>query len=103
MIWGISDHRDYRVVDYSNWRYLENYGTFEPRSGVYLFASADFHIKYVGKAGPGRMVAEIESAISRGKNYGATRVKALYTNSDERASSLEAYLIDKYAPPNNLT
>ena len=103
MIWDISDHNDYRIVDYLNWRYLENYGTFEHRSGVYLFADANFHIKYVGKAGPGRMVAEIESAINRGKGYGASRVKALYTNSDEKALSLEGYLISKYAPPNNLT
>jgi excinuclease UvrABC nuclease subunit len=103
MIWDNSDHGDYRVVAYSGWRYLENYGTFEYRSGVYLFANANLQIKYVGKAGPGRMVDEIESAICRGKNYGATQVKALYTNSDDRATSLEADLINKYNPPNNLT
>ena len=103
MIWNSSDHFDYRVIAYTGWRYLVNYGTFEHRSGVYLFANVDLHIKYVGKAGPGRMVVEIESAINRGKDYGATRVKALYTNSDERATSLEAYLIDKYDPPNNRT
>lgn len=57
----------------------------------------------MGKAGPGRMVAEIQSAIGRGKDYGATRVKALYTNSDERATRLGVYLIDKYNPPNNRT
>jgi excinuclease UvrABC nuclease subunit len=102
MIWDNSDHSDYRVIAYSGWRYLENYGTIELRSGVYLFANADLHIKYVGKAGPGRMVDEIESAIRRGKAYGATQVKAIYTNSDERASSLETYLIGKYTPPNNL-
>ena len=82
---------------------MENYGTFEHRSGVYLFANADLHIKYVGKAGPGRMVAEVQNAIGRNKAYGATLVKALYTNSDERALSLEAYLIDRYDPPNNRT
>ena len=103
MIWDSSDHDNYRVVAYTGWRNLENYGTFEHRSGVYLFANVDLHIKYIGKAGAERMVAEIQSAINRGKDYGATKVKALYTNSDERASSLEAYLIEKYNPPNNLT
>ena len=49
------------------------------------------------------MVVEILGAINRGKAYGATRVKALYTNSDQRASSLEADLIEKYNPQNNLT
>ncbi|MCK4953586.1 hypothetical protein KAS14_07360 [Candidatus Bathyarchaeota archaeon] len=101
MLWDSSDHVDNRVVAYTRWRYLENYGTFEHRAGVYLFASADLHIKYVGKVGAVRMVVEIEEAIRRGKAYGARRVKALYTNSDERAISLEKYLIGKYNPSNN--
>ena len=103
MAWDDSDHRDYRVVEYSGWRNLENYGTFEYRAGVYLFANVDLYIKYVGKAGAGRMVDEIQGAINRGKAYGATKVKALYTNSEERAASLEKALIDKYNPPNNFT
>ena len=76
MLWDSSDHVDNRVVAYTRWRYLENYGTFEHRAGVYLFASADLHIKYVGKVGAVRMVVEIEEAIRRGKAYGARRVKA---------------------------
>jgi excinuclease UvrABC nuclease subunit len=103
LIWDSSNNLDYRVVSITGWRYLENYETFAHRSGVYLLANADMHIKYVGKAGPGRMVAEIQSAISRGKDYGATRVKVLYTNLDERATSLEKDLIEKYNPPNNRT
>lgn len=79
-----------------------NYGTFEDRAGVYLFANADLQIKYVGKAGAGRMVIEIDDAIRHGKAYGATLVKALYTNSDANALSLENDLIGKYNPPNNL-
>ncbi len=103
MIWDTSDHWDYRVVEYTGWRYLNNYVTFEERSGVYVFANVNLQVKYVGKAGAGRMVVEIESAINRGKDFGATRVKALYTNSSERALSLERDLIDKYDPPNNYT
>jgi len=102
MRWDRSDHNDYRVVAYSGWRNLENYGTFEERSGVYLFANADLHIIYVGKAGPRRMVDEIRDAIYRGKAFGATKVKVLYTNSDERAQSLERDLKQKYNPPNNI-
>lgn len=103
MMWDASDHSDNRVVEFTRWRYLSNYGTFEERSGVYIFANKDWQVKYVGKAGPGRMVVEIQSAINRRKDYGATIVKALYTNSDERAVSLESTLIVKYNPPNNLT
>lgn len=103
MKWDSSDHSDYRVVDYSGWRDLSNYGTFEERSGVYVFANSDLQVKYIGKAGPGRMVVEIQSAIGRGKNFGASQVKAIYTNSNDRALSLEGALVDKYDPPNNLT
>jgi len=102
MRWAPSDHSDSRVVRYTGWRNWDNYGTFGHRAGVYIFANIDLQVKYVGKAGPGRMVKEIESAIRRGKAFGATRVKALYTNSGERASSLERALREKYSPPNNL-
>lgn len=103
MIWDSSDHDDYRIVEYTGWRNQENYGTFEHRAGVYLFADVDLHVKYVGKAGAGRMVDEITSAISREKAFGATKVKALYTNSNDLALSLENYLKEKYNPPNNET
>ncbi len=103
MSWDSSDHWDYRVVEYTRWRLIWNYETLEPRAGVYIFANASLYVKYVGKAGPGRMVVEIESAFRRGKDYGATRVKALYTNSDDRAKTLERNLIGKYDPPNNFT
>lgn len=102
MQWNIKDHDDYRIVSYTSWRYLHNYGNFEERSGVYIFANSDHQVKYVGKAGARRMVVEISSAFNRGKHYGATMVKALYTNSEERALSLEGDIINKYNPPNNL-
>jgi len=101
MRWNYSDHNDWRVVDYTSWRNLENYVTLDERAGVYLFANVDLQIKYIGKAGARRMVVEIQSAINRGKDFGATKVKALYTNSGDRALSLEQDLIDKYNPPNN--
>lgn len=102
MIWDSQDNRDYRVVEHANWRQLTNYKDLEARSGVYIFADVNKQVKYVGKAGPWRMVDEISSAIQRGKHYGATHVKALYTNSDTNARTLESYLKRKYNPPNNL-
>ena len=102
MEWRYSDESDYRVVAKTSWYNLENYERLKERSGVYIFADVNHQVKYIGKAGARRMVDEIASAISRGKAYGASRLKALYTNSDERALSLERDLIDKYNPPNNL-
>ena len=103
MQWDSSDHSDWRIVEYTGWRYLSNYGSFEHRAGVYIFANVNLQVKYIGMAGAGRIVDEIASALRRGKDYGATRVQVLYTNSSERARSLESDLIEKYNPPNNLT
>lgn len=97
-----SDLKDSRVVTYTkNWQYLNNY-VLEDRAGVYLFANAETHIKYIGSAGGGRLAAEVGDAIRRGKDYGATWVLALYTNSTENARALERDLIAKYCPPNNV-
>ncbi len=101
MEWNSNDNRDYRVVSSSYWRQLNNYSDLEARSGVYIFADINKQVKYIGKAGARRMVLEIESALQRGKGYGATQVKALYTNSDANALSLERDLLSKYNPPNN--
>jgi len=101
MSWDNTDSWDYRVVDSTGWRNLASFEV-EERAGVYLFASADLYIKYVGKAGSGRMAVEVQSAIDRGKARGATKVKLLYTNSDAKALELERMLRFKYKPPNNL-
>lgn len=103
MKWDNKDGRDWRVVASSGWTMLSNYGNIQPRAGVYIFADSALQVKYVGKAGAGRIVLEVGSAISRGKAYGASQVRALYTNSDANAQSLESILIDKYDPPNNRT
>ena len=76
LIWDSNDHGNCRVVDYSGWKYLENYGTFEFRSGVYIFANVDLQVKYIGMAGAGRIVDEINSALKRGKDYGANISKS---------------------------
>lgn len=103
MKWDSSDQRDYRVVAVDEWRFLGIYPTLKARAGVYIFADAKLQVKYIGKAGAGRMVKEVADAIRRDKAYHATRIKALYTNSEANARSLEAALIDNYNPPNNRT
>ena len=99
MEWDSTDANDYRVVARSRWRDIDNYRGLQARAGVYVFANINLQVKYVGKAGPGRIVDEIASALYRRKDFGATRVKALYTNSDSNALSLERKLIDLYDPP----
>jgi len=101
MPWDSGEYSRWQAVDYSGWLKLENYKNLEERSGVYIFASSDLQVKYVGKAGARRIVQEVGNAISRGKAYGASEVKALYTNSDDNALSLERVLLEKYKPPNN--
>lgn len=102
MEWDISDHQDWRVVDHTRWLNIVNYQELEKRAGVYIFADINHQVKYIGKAGAGRIVDEIYNAINRGKDRGATLLKVLYTNSTANAQSLETYLINKYSPPNNL-
>ena len=47
------------------------------------------------------MVEGIREAIDKKKSKGATQVRALYTNSAEKAQSLKKYLLKKYNPVNN--
>ncbi len=102
MQWRDSDNRDPKVVECSQWIILDNYENLECRSGVYVFGDINHQVKYIGKTGPGRMVDEIEDAMRRNKDYGAAKVKALYTNSDKNAWLLEIQLRQKYKPLNNL-
>lgn len=102
MKWNPYHAKDNRIVDSSSIIDIKNYINLQARSGVYIFMSRDHHIKYVGKAGPRRMKHEVYNAIQvRNKDKGATRVKALYTNSEENALQLERKLIDYYNPSNN--
>lgn len=102
MIWKPHHARDSRVVESSSIILLENYTNLSARMGVYIFLDVNHHVKYVGKAGARRMVEEIANAIYRGKDRGATRVKALYTRTDANALSLETAIRQYYDPPNNL-
>lgn len=118
MKWDIKDDKDQRVIKATPWIALNSYKSIlEERAGVYIFADAERDVKYIGKAGAGRMVVEnteskikedipktvfeVYSAIIRKKHAGATVVKALYTNSDATALEYEQELIKKYNPPNN--
>lgn len=102
MIWNNISAHHRLVVQASSIITLNNFQTLQSRAGVYIFMNNMGQVKYIGKAGARRMVEEIASAIQRGKHFGATKVKALYTNSDENALSLERDLINRYNPVNNL-
>jgi hypothetical protein len=104
MRWDPNDVVDPRVVDSSEWWIdLKDYEKLEARSGVYLFANAKYDIKYIGTAAAGGMVEEVKTAIDKKKSRGATKVRALYTNSKGKAQSLRKYLTEKYDPVNNRT
>ena len=97
------DHQDGQVVAYSQWWPIESYKRhLESRAGVFLFSNKSGQVKYVGRAGGGGMIKSVKSAISSDKDWDATRVKALYTNSDERARDLKKRLKIKYRPLNNV-
>ena len=66
-------------------------------AGVYIFADSNKNVRYVGKAGAGRLNLEARNAMKvRDKAKGASIVKVLITNSDSKAKALERYLIKKY-------
>lgn len=108
MKWNVTSEEDSRIIERSNWISIDEYTELKENSGVYVFANDDLDVKYIGKAGKRRMVLEhvqvfeIHSAICRGKDDGATQVKALYTNSNENALTLEKELIRIYTPDNNI-
>jgi excinuclease UvrABC nuclease subunit len=102
MQWDPNEVVNSRVVAVSEWWInLKDFGELEARAGVYLFANSKYDIKYVGTAGAGKMVEEVRDAINKKKSKGATKIRALYTNSKEKAQSLQEYLIEKYNPVNN--
>lgn len=108
MKWKKSSENDERIIDKSDWTLIDNYQELKESSGVYVFINDDMDVKYIGKAGKRRMVLEhiqvfeIYSAICRGKDDGASKVKALFTNNNENALSLERDLIHEYSPQNNI-
>lgn len=108
MKWIVTSEEDSRIIEKSNWISIDEYKELKENYGVYIFANDDLDVKYIGKAGKRRMVLEhiqvfeIYSAICRGKDDGATQVKALYTNNNKKALTLESDLIKKYTPQNNI-
>ncbi|MCF8391504.1 MAG: hypothetical protein K9H12_12475 [Bacteroidales bacterium] len=108
MNWKISSEKDSRIISKSEWTQIDTYKELKENAGVYVFANDDLDVKYIGKAGKRRMILEdvqvfeIYSAICRGKDDGATQVKALYTNNNDKALTLEADLIKEYTPQNNI-
>jgi len=89
------------VVRYTNWKSKNS--TLDEQAGVYIIADRNRNVKYIGKAGAGRLNVEAKSAMKcRNKGRGASIIKTLITNSNAKALSLEKYLIKKYQPANNI-
>jgi len=100
MKWCGYDSRS-EVVRYTNWKSKDS--LLDNQAGVYILADRNQNVKYVGKAGAGRLNVEAKSAMkNRNKGKGASMIKTLITNSDTKAKSLEIYLIRKYQPSNNI-
>jgi len=72
MKWDEDDENDYRIVDAGDWYSLDDLGEAPDRAGVYIFADRGTHVKYIGKAGAGRLRNEMRNAIYIGKSRGAT-------------------------------
>lgn len=102
MEFDTDDHNLGEVADFTYWVNLDNHDeSLDPKTGVFIFADANHHVKYVGKAEPGNMLSAIQSAKAEGKDWQATLVKVLYTGSREATKSLKKGLKMKYQPLNN--
>ncbi|MFT7614766.1 MAG: excinuclease UvrABC nuclease subunit [Parvicellaceae bacterium] len=103
MKWKPHHAKDNRITSTSSIKHLDNFKDLPIGRGVYILMDKNHHVKYVGKAGARRMVAEINDAINnRTKGRGATRVKALYIATENQAYAVETQLRHYYDPPNNL-
>ena len=69
MEFDTDDHSLDKIENYTYWVDLGSYDqTLNPKTGVFIFASANHHVGYIGKAGPGNMLAAIQSAKDAGKD-----------------------------------
>lgn len=102
MKWNSSVQYDPTVVDFTGWRYVNKHSHFPERAGVIVFTNEFLEVRYVEAAGFGKINEKISSAMKSGKDYDVTRMKVLYTDSDDGAYRLGQDLIERYEPPNNL-
>ena len=102
MQWVSQHISDDRIITTSAATAFRKCNTLKNGSGVYLLMDKDQHVKFVGKADNDKMLEEIDNAIADSeKSLGATKVKALYTESGETALSLKKHFVRTYNPPNN--
>ena len=101
MKWQQSEVNDPRIVMEAGWKPIIDYTRLDSNGGVYIFADDSEDVKYIGNAPLGRMVVEIRNSVNEAKNISATKVRALYTDSDSNTKSLARDLREKYNPINN--
>jgi len=58
MKWNGNQEEDKRIVDKTDWFLIDNYKELKENAGVYVFVNDDLDVKYIGRAGQGRMVLE---------------------------------------------
>lgn len=104
MRWNPQHEHDRRVINIGGWHEITKVEAHFPDcAGVYVFADADLHVKYVGKAGARRLRVQARDAcMSHHKCEGATLAGWLVTESGDAALELETLLIAIYRPPNNV-
>lgn len=97
------DLMDSRIVEHSYvpLDFSEEKGEVPRRAGVYVFTNDADEVLYVGKAGEGRLCAEVQAKEGTPASRGAREVIWAATNSDRAALDLESEWIRKYQPPNN--
>ena len=103
-----ADSNDKRIVKGSNgyshsdyWTYPTGVSKTPDAAGVYIFFDASKQIQYIGKAGAGRLRAEIQAKAGV-KDFNTAYFRWFLTGSDAAALSLEADWIAKYAPIRNV-
>lgn len=90
-------------MSYTSWYFIYDFPKFnENTCGVFIFANAAHHVKYIGYAEKNVLIDEIANSIVDGKDQYSNLVMAVYTSSIEEARKLSRFLIEKYKPVNNL-
>ena len=102
MKWQASDEEDRRVVEKTDWRDVLDYGELGGKTGIFIFVNHSLHVKYIGSVVQGGMAQGLDTAIRRGKHWGAQKVMVLYADSETGAVELEGELKGKYRPSNCL-
>ncbi|MEI7595635.1 MAG: hypothetical protein WCK02_07805 [Bacteroidota bacterium] len=100
MKWNL-DITEKRICGATNWKSFNELTELEDKSGVYIFANNQLHLKYIGVFKTKSSLLEINDALKKGLGFNASLVKVLYTNTKNEAIALHNNIIELYQPVNN--